>query len=93
MFRKDLIPLLLGHPMSVHDIAVLVDESPRQMKDDLKHLIKSLKHMDYRLNVTPARCRKCGFTFHADKLDKPGHCPDCKGDWIEPPLIEIVKKN
>ena len=59
MFRKNLIELLLGNPMTVSQIARLVDESPRQVADDLKHLLRSLKHTEYKAVVEPARCRAC----------------------------------
>jgi transcriptional regulator len=63
MFRKDLIDMLLGNPLSVAQIAQLVDESPRDVADDLNHLFRSLKHTEYKALVDPARCRACGFEF------------------------------
>ena len=45
MFRKDLIQILLGNPMTVNQIARLVDESPGRVADDLNHLLRSLKHL------------------------------------------------
>ena len=44
MFRKALIDMLLGNPMTVSQIAQLVDESPGRIADDLNHLFRSLKH-------------------------------------------------
>jgi predicted DNA-binding protein (MmcQ/YjbR family) len=35
MFRKDLIQILLGNPMTVSQIARFVDESPSRVADDL----------------------------------------------------------
>lgn len=61
MFRKELIPLLKNHPMGLYDIAQLLETSQGDAEDDLRHLIKSLKHSDYRLIITPAYCRKCWF--------------------------------
>ena len=91
MFRKELIPQLKNHPMGLYDIAQLLETSLRDTEDDLRHLIKSLKHSDYRLIITPAHCRKWGFKFHKDKIHKPGKCPRCNGSWIEQPLIEIIE--
>ena len=88
MFRKDLIDLLLNNPTSVHEIARLLDLTPKDVADDLRHLARSLRHSDYQLRVTPARCRKCGFTFSPDKITKPGKCPACRGTWISEPLLE-----
>ena len=47
MFRKELIDLLLGNPMSITQIARSVGEPPGQIADDLRHLLRSLKHTAY----------------------------------------------
>ena len=90
MFRKDLIPLLLYNPMAVADLATLCGVPMKAINDDLRHLIKSLKHSEYDVKVHPAACRKCAFVFSAGKLTRPGKCPQCRGTWIEAPLIEIL---
>jgi transcriptional regulator len=89
MFRRDLIPLLLGKQMSLTAIAREVHESPKEIIDALTHLAKSSKHGDYELVVTPAECRKCGFEFGTDKFSRPGKCPKCRGTWIYEPLFEV----
>ena len=68
MFRRDLIDILRGNPMTVNQIARLVDESPSGVADDLNHLLRSLKHTEYKAVVEPARCRACGFQFSEEKL-------------------------
>ncbi len=93
MFRKDLIHLLLGNPMSVSQIARQVDESPSRIADDLQHLLRSLKHLHYRALIEPARCRACGFAFAEDKLTKPSKCPECHSTWVLEPRIGISPKS
>src|SRR5690242_8955903 len=93
MLRKDLIDLLLGNPMTVPQIARLVDEPPGHVADDLNHLFRSLKHTNYKALVEPARCRACGFEFSAAKLSKPSKCPECHSTWILEPKIGIAPKN
>jgi predicted Zn-ribbon and HTH transcriptional regulator len=92
MFRKDLIEMLLGNPMTVSQIARLVDESPRRVADDLQHLFRSLKHTEYKAVVQPARCRACGFEFSGDKLTKPSKCPECHSTWVLEPKIGVENK-
>ena len=92
MFRKDLIPLLQGNPMSVAQIARLVGEAPRDVEADLLHLLRSLKHTEFTAEVTPARCRKCGFEFDGTKLAKPSKCPECKATWIQEPRVAILAR-
>ena len=92
MFRKNLIPILLGNPMSVVEIARAADEAPSQVADDLQHLLRSLKHTRYKARVQPARCRACGFAFSEEKLTKPSKCPKCHSTWILDPRIGIEEK-
>ena len=89
MFRKKLIEMLLGNPMTVSQIARLVDESPGRVADDLNHLLRSLKHTEYKAVVEPARCRSCGFEFSGEKLSKPSKCPECHSTWVLEPKIGI----
>jgi predicted Zn-ribbon and HTH transcriptional regulator len=90
MFRKDLIALLFNNPMRVVDVARQFKASPKDVEQDLRHLMITLKKSDYCLKVYPATCRKCDFLFSSEKLTKPGKCPQCKGTWIEEPLVEVV---
>ncbi|MGD8641957.1 MAG: transcriptional regulator [Gammaproteobacteria bacterium] len=92
MFRKDLIDLLLDHPMGLKEIAQLLEMRVKDVEGDLEHLRKSLKHSEYVFEVAPARCRKCEFQFHHDKLHKPSKCPVCHGTWIDEPKISVVQK-
>ena len=92
MFRKALIDVLLGNPLTVRQIARLEDESPSRIADDLQHLLRSLKHTEYKAVVEPARCRACGFEFSEGKLNKPSKCPVCHSTWIQEPKIGIEQR-
>lgn len=92
MFRKKLIDLLLGNPMSVPQIARAVKESPSQIADDMRHLLRSLKNTEYQATIEPARCRACGFEFSEEKLTKPSKCPECHSTWVLEPRIRIDQK-
>lgn len=92
MFRKDLVQMLLHKPMSINEIARSLEARTQEIEADVKHLIKSLRRSTYRIAVTPAQCRRCGFVFAQDKLRKPGKCPDCHGTWIEEPMLHVEQK-
>jgi predicted Zn-ribbon and HTH transcriptional regulator len=92
MFRKNLIDMLLGNPLTVSQIARLVDESPGRVADDLNHLLRRLKHTGYKAVVEPARCRACAFEFSAEKLTKPSKCPECHSTWVLESKIAIEVK-
>lgn len=82
MRRRDLIPLLRERAWTPSQLARALGVAPRDLADDLAHLLRSLPHTAFVADITPARCRKCGFTFGPDKLLKPGKCPQCRGTWI-----------
>ncbi len=92
MYRKELIDILLEHPMTLQELSERLDEPAKDVADDLHHLQKSLRHEPYRLEIRPARCRKCGFVFQADKMTKPGKCPQCRGTWIQAPEVVIHRQ-
>lgn len=92
MFRKDLIPMLLEHPMTVTEISRFADQPGKDTVEDLEHLLQSLKHMEYKAVIEVATCKKCGFAFGEDKLRKPGKCPKCKSSWITEPRIKLTRK-
>ena len=90
MNRQELTATLRQREWAASELArhfhVRIDE----IIEDLRHLQKSLKHSDESLRLDPAECRKCGFRFSPEKLNKPSRCPDCKGNRIRDPLMEIV---
>jgi predicted Zn-ribbon and HTH transcriptional regulator len=43
------------------------------------------------VEVIPARCKDCNFEFSADRLNKPGRCPSCRGSRIFEPLIRLAE--
>lgn len=91
MFRKDLIGLLLDRSVTVSELAEQLAQPPRDVEADLEHLRRSLRGSPLHVAVVPARCRKCGFAFRADKLRKPGKCPRCRATWIVEPRIGIIR--
>ena len=91
MFRKDLITLLLNNPLRLSEIARLYGVRLKDVADDVTHLRKTLKQSAYRLDITPAECRKCSFVFSREKLSKPSKCPQCWSTWLEEPVLQIIE--
>jgi hypothetical protein len=92
MFRRDLIDILEARPISLQELALVLDEKPRDLEDDLQHLFRSLRKNPLGPVITPAHCRKCDFLFGEHKLHKAGKCPRCKGTGIGEPLISLEEK-
>lgn len=63
------------------------------LEDDLRHLERSLRRSNARLEVTPPRCRDCDFQFRRrapNRFHKPGRCPRCRGEYIVDTRLEVV---
>ncbi len=93
MYRKGLLELLRQRPMSLRDIAELMQMPIRDVASDVEHLRKSLKRSDFRLVIEPATCQKCRFTFHKNKTTKPGKCPRCHATWIKEPVLRVTHRH
>lgn len=92
MFRKDLIDYLHDSPNTIRGLASVFRVKAAELEADLEHIQQSLKHTDKTLQVTPARCKKCGFQFGTDKLSKPSRCPECRSQWLSEPVVEVVSR-
>ena len=83
----------LEKPMGIAEIVREVSSDamhPESLIDDINHVLKSLKAKGVTFRIFPATCRKCEFTFKSTKMEVkiPSKCPKCKGELINPPLIE-----
>lgn len=87
MLRTMLLEWLAGRPHTVTELAGRAGRRPDEIVEDIRHLRLSLAHRSARLIVEPAECKKCGFRFGADKIRKPGRCPECRGTWISEPTF------
>ena len=88
-FRRQIIELLSREPRSASSIAREMGLRRGEIEEDLHHALRSATAAGYRIEVIPARCKDCGFTFDADRLVKPGRCPSCKGSRLFEALIRI----
>lgn len=84
--------MLLEHPMTVNEISRFAEQPGKDTAEDIAHLLQSLKHSEYKAVIEAAQCRKCGFTFGADKLRKPSKCPECRATWITEPRIKLTRR-
>ena len=89
MFRRQLIELLSHEPRTASWLAREMGLRRGEIEEDLRHALRSAAAAGQRIEVIPARCKDCGFTFEADRLVKPGRCPSCKGSRLFEALIRI----
>jgi transcriptional regulator len=92
VFRRDLLTLLQSEPRSVSSLARQLGVRKGDVEEDLRHLIRSARAAGHAVTIEPACCRSCGFTFPADKLSKPGKCPQCRGTRILEAQVGVAPK-
>ncbi len=76
---------------SITEIARITgSDRSENVVDDINHALKSLKMKGVMFKIMPATCRKCNFIFKPTKLEVkvPSKCPKCKGELINPPIIQ-----
>ncbi len=93
--RKKIIDILLEseQPISPSEIALRIDErNVNIIYNDMEHIAKTLKSMNYKMIVEPPVCKKCGYVFKKTLNKKPSRCPKCKSEWIEEPRFLVRRK-
>ncbi len=89
--RQEIIKILRAEALSLQDLAEMLPAHPKEVLSDIPYIEKSVRPAE-KLIITPAQCRKCGFTFKdRRKIQTPSRCPKCKGTWIKEPLFQIQK--
>ena len=88
--RHEIAALLRHGEISAREISAGVHIPEKEVYGHLEHIRITRHGEGGRLLVTPAVCLKCGFAFHKrDRLSKPGRCPVCQGEHIDPPLFSL----
>jgi predicted Zn-ribbon and HTH transcriptional regulator len=88
--RHEIVALLRQGPLSARDISGEVRIPEKEVPEHLEHIRTALHKSGGLFRIIPAVCRKCGFIFQKrERLRKPGKCPVCQGEQIDPPLFAI----
>lgn len=81
---------IAGADRSAREISQISGLPERVVYDALTHLARSARGRHEKLQVTPAACLDCGFSFaKRDRLTKPSRCPACHSTHIEPPRFRL----
>lgn len=80
---------ILTEPRTASSVARELGLRRGDIEEDLRHAIRSARAAGDRIAIEPARCKTCGFLFDAERVSKPGKCPECRGTRIFEPLISI----
>jgi transcriptional regulator len=76
--RRELLARLAGRPHSVSSLARELGLKRTDVEEDVRHALRSAEAEGWRVDVLPAKCRACGFTFDRGRLSRPGKCPACR---------------
>ena len=88
--RQQIIHLLTDASMDLWSLSQALGLNEKEVLDHLPHIVKSLSAQKARLDVQPAVCRNCGFTFRERRrLSPPGRCPRCKQNRVEGPWYSV----
>jgi transcriptional regulator len=89
--RQQMIDLLLQETHDVREISQALGISEKEVNTHLPHIDKSVASQNRKLQVSPATCTECGFTFKdRRRLTKPSRCPRCRGQRIQSPRYRVV---
>jgi hypothetical protein len=80
MFCRGLIDILMERPISLHELALLLDERPRDLEDDLQHLFRSLRKDPLGPVVTPAHLPQVRLPVRGAQVAQAGEVPMLQGD-------------
>jgi transcriptional regulator len=81
--RAELKQVLHEAAFTCRDLSARVGISEKDVAGHLEHLARSVRASGERLEVEPARCLGCGYTFtDRTRFSKPSRCPRCKAERI-----------
>jgi transcriptional regulator len=89
--RRELLARLAGQPRSVSSLARELGLKRADVEEDLRHALRSAEAEGWRVDVLPAKCRACGFTFDQGRLSRPGKCPACRSTRLFEPQILLSR--
>lgn len=88
--RDRIAAALEAGPLTSLQISQAVGIPQGEVAGHLEHLARSLPHQGRALEVEPARCIACGFTFESRKrMGRPSRCPQCRSERIDPPRFRV----
>ena len=88
--RRRIVTLLKGGPLSGKELSNELRIPEKDVCEHLEHIRKTMNKGECKFIVLPARCSKCGFVFRKrGRLKKPGKCPLCRSELVDPPLFSV----
>lgn len=91
--RKQITTVLEGRTLSARELSIHVRVSEKEIYENIEHIRKAKGRNKFKLIISPARCKKCGFIFKKrERIRRPSKCPLCRSESIEDPLFSIKQE-
>ncbi len=88
--RQQIIELLSSGERGSRELSRILGIREKEVLDHLPHIARSVGAGKGKLVIHPPVCLSCGFEFkERRRFTKPGRCPKCKSQQIQPPGFEI----
>jgi predicted Zn-ribbon and HTH transcriptional regulator len=88
--RKQIISVLEHKECDARMISQQLGIREKEVYSHMPYIIRSVSAMGKALTLIAARCNACGYQFKdRKKTSKPGRCPKCKKERIDPPRFTI----
>ena len=88
--RKQIISLLAHEECDARTLSRQLGIREKEVYAHIPHIIRTVSAMGKTLTVVSAECNTCGYIFRdRKKISKPGRCPKCKNERIDPPRFKI----
>lgn len=92
--RQAIRHLLTEGPHTAYELSALVHLPEKEIAPHVEHLARSLRRSAEQLEVEPARCRDCGYTFRdRTRIARPSACPKCRGQHLAAPVFRISRRS
>ena len=89
--RQQMLDLLEKRACNARAISQQLGITEKEASTHMPHVQKTANRMGKTLKVLPARCLNCDYEFRSrKKFAKPGRCPQCKKQRIDPPVFRII---
>ena len=88
--RASLVEALKEGPATARELSERVGIPEKDVPEHLEHVERSLEAHGEHLVIDAAECIACGYAFKGRrKLTRPGKCPECGSERIDPPAFHI----
>ena len=89
--RQQITDLLSQGEYDIRDLSQILGIQEKEIYLHLPHVAKSVASQKKKLRIRASACLACGYKFKDRKrFTKPGRCPGCKSERIQPPTYQIL---